>query len=68
MIRSGQLMLLHLGEHEAANKISRALERVYRSREKLTRDVGGKAGTSQFAESVIEAMSGERAAAAQVER
>jgi isocitrate dehydrogenase (NAD+) len=56
VIRSGQLMLLHLGELEAANKISQALEKVYRHREKLTRDVGGKAGTSAFADSVIEAM------------
>jgi isocitrate dehydrogenase (NAD+) len=63
VIRSGQLMLLHLGEFEAANKISRGLEKVYRSKDKLTRDVGGKAGTSEFAESVIEAMQGENQAA-----
>jgi hypothetical protein len=29
---------------------------VYRTQEKLTRDVGGSAGTSEFADSVIEAM------------
>jgi isocitrate dehydrogenase (NAD+) len=56
VVRSAQLMLLHLGEPEVADKISRALEAVYRSREKLTRDVGGKAGTSEFTDSVIEAM------------
>ena len=56
VIRSGLLMLRHLGEHEAANKIRYALERVYRHREKLTRDVGGKAGTSEFADAVIEEM------------
>jgi isocitrate dehydrogenase (NAD+) len=56
VIRSALLMLRHLGEHEAALKIRNALEKVYRSREKLTRDVGGKAGTSEFADSVIEAM------------
>jgi len=33
-----------------------ALERVYRTRDRLTRDVGGKAGTSQFADAVIEEM------------
>ncbi len=49
-------MLRHLGEHEAALKIRNALEKVYRTREKLTRDVGGKAGTSEFADSVIELM------------
>jgi hypothetical protein len=32
------------------------LERVYRTRDKLTRDVGGKAGTSEFADAVIEEM------------
>ena len=56
IIRSGLLMLRHLGEHEAALKIRNALEKVYRTREKLTRDVGGKAGTSEFADSVIELM------------
>jgi len=56
VIRSSLLMLRHLGEHDAALKIRNALEKVYRNREKLTRDVGGKAGTSEFADSVIEAM------------
>jgi len=56
VIRSGLLMLRHLGEHEAADKVKRALERVYRTRDKLTRDIGGKAGTSEFTDSVIEAM------------
>src|SRR5438874_4401720 len=56
IIRSGLLMLRHLGEYEAATKIRNALEKVYCTRDKLTRDVGGKAGTSEFADSVIEAM------------
>jgi isocitrate/isopropylmalate dehydrogenase len=33
-----------------------ALERVYRTRDKLTRDVGGKNGTTEFADAVIEEM------------
>ena len=37
-------------------KIRNALEKVYRTRDKLTRDVGGKAGTSEFADAVIEEM------------
>jgi isocitrate dehydrogenase (NAD+) len=45
-----------LGEHEAATQIRNALENVYRHKDKLTRDIGGKAGTSQFADAVIEAM------------
>jgi isocitrate dehydrogenase (NAD+) len=49
-------MLRHIGEPEAALKIRNALEYVYRDRDKLTKDVGGKAGTSEFADSVIAAM------------
>src|ERR1700758_2253380 len=56
VIRSGLLMLRHLGEPEAALKIRNALEKVYRHRDKLTRDVGGKASTSEFADAIIEAM------------
>jgi isocitrate dehydrogenase (NAD+) len=56
VLRSGLLMLRHLGEHDAATKIRDALERVYRDRDKLTRDVGGKASTSQFADYIIQAM------------
>ena len=61
VIRCSLLMLRHLGEFEAANKIRNALEKVYRTRDKLTRDVGGKAGTSEFADSIIEAMETEPA-------
>src|SRR5437763_14722011 len=56
VLRSALLMLRHIGEHEAALRIRNALEKVYRDREKLTRDVGGKAGTSEFADHIIEAM------------
>src|SRR5437870_13096618 len=56
VLRSALLMLSHLGEHEAAQKLRDALDHVYRDRTKLTKDVGGKAGTSEFADSVIEAM------------
>src|SRR5262250_2046224 len=56
VIRCALLMLRHLGEDEAALKIRDALQKTYRNREKLTRDVGGQAGTSEFADSVIEAM------------
>src|SRR5215831_16330485 len=56
LIRSALLMLRHIGEPEAALKIRNGLERVYRNRDRLTRDVGGKAGTSEFADAVIEEM------------
>src|SRR5438067_5199930 len=56
LLRSALLMVRHLGEHEASTQIRNALERVYRHREKLTRDIGGQAGTSEFADAVIEEM------------
>ncbi len=56
VIRCALLMLRHIGEPDAAWQIRTALEKVYRNRDQLTRDVGGKAGTSEFADSVIEAM------------
>ena len=56
VLRSGLLMLRHIGEYDAALKIRNALEKVYRDRNKLTHDVGGKAGTSEFADHVIAAM------------
>src|SRR6516225_2582387 len=56
ILRASLLMLHHLGEHEAAFKIKNALDTVYRTREKLTRDVGGQAGTSEFADFIIQAM------------
>jgi isocitrate dehydrogenase (NAD+) len=68
IIRCSLLMLRHLGEFDAALKIRNALEKVYRTREKLTRDVGGKAGTSEFADSIIEAMQSEAAYAGQAQR
>ena len=57
LLRSALLMVRHLGEHEASTQIRKALERVYRHREKLTRDIGGQAGTSEFADAIIEEMS-----------
>ncbi len=40
----------------SADKVQRALEMVYSDRKTLTRDVGGKAGTTQFADAVLAAM------------
>jgi isocitrate dehydrogenase (NAD+) len=63
VLRSALLMLGHLGEHDAALKIRNAIDEVYRDRSKLTRDVGGTAGTSEFADAIIEAMEVQSAAA-----
>ncbi|MBZ5573450.1 MAG: hypothetical protein LAO09_16405, partial [Acidobacteriia bacterium] len=67
VIRCSLLMLRHLGEFGAALKIRNALEKVYRTREKLTRDVGGEAGTSEFADSIIAAMTTDSHSGAPVE-
>ena len=56
LLRSGILMLRHLGEQEAADRIQRALEVVYSERKHLTRDASGSASTNQFADAVIAAM------------
>ena len=56
VLRSGLLMLRHLGEKDAAMKIRNAIEYVYRDKKNLTRDVGGSASTTQFTDAVIEAM------------
>src|SRR5277367_1040519 len=56
VLRSSLLMMRHIGENAAADRISTALDHVYSQRDKLTRDVGGKSGTSEFADSVIAAM------------
>jgi len=68
VVRCALLMLRHLGEHEAALKIKNALEMVYRTREKVTRDVGGQAGTSEFADFIIQAMEPQTVAAGGIGR
>src|SRR6202165_5082912 len=65
VLRSALLMLRHLGEHEAALKIRNAIDEVYRDRSKLTRDVGGTASTSEFADAIIQAMEAQSSAPAE---
>jgi isocitrate dehydrogenase (NAD+) len=54
LLRSGLMMLHHLGEHTYADRIEAALDLTLKQREKCTGDLGGKASTSQFAQSIIE--------------
>ena len=56
LLQSAILMLRHLNEEAAADRAQKALETVYADRKALTRDVGGTAGTSQFADAVLVAM------------
>lgn len=53
VVQSAVLMLRHMGEVEAADKVHAALEKTYKEKLHLTRDVGGAAGTSEFADAVI---------------
>jgi isocitrate dehydrogenase (NAD+) len=56
LLMSSILMLDHLGERTTARRIEHALEAVYREAIHTTRDVGGPAGTDEFAEAVIAAL------------
>jgi len=56
LLMSSILMLDHLGERTAAERIQNALESVYREAKHTTRDVGGQAGTEEFADAVIAAL------------
>ncbi len=56
LLMSSILMLDHLGERTAAERIQNALENVYRQAKHTTRDVGGKAGTEEFADAMIAAL------------
>jgi tartrate dehydrogenase/decarboxylase / D-malate dehydrogenase len=51
------LMLEHLGEQEAAERLMGAIEHVTGSRSVLTPDLGGNAKTSQVTEAVCDALS-----------
>src|SRR5882724_4840283 len=66
LLRSALMMLRHLGEHEAALKIRNAIDEVYKDRSKLTRDVGGSVGTSEFADAIIQAMETQSSAPAEL--
>ena len=56
MLQSAVLMLHHIHETAAAERIQKGLEKVYAEGKVLTRDVGGTSGTTAFADAVIEAM------------
>ncbi len=52
LIFSGALMLDHLGEHAAADRVRAAVKAVLAEGKKLTRDLGGTAGTTEIAEAI----------------
>ena len=54
LILSGALMLRHLGLPDAAARLEEALRAVVAEGRSVTYDLGGNAGTSQFADAIIE--------------
>jgi isocitrate dehydrogenase (NAD+) len=56
MMFSSVMMLRHLKEVPAAEKLKAAVEKVYASKQNTTGDVGGNASTQQFTDAVIAAM------------
>jgi len=56
LLQSSILMLRHLGEIQAADRVQSAMEAVYSERKHVTKDVGGSAGTNEFADAVIAAL------------
>lgn len=58
LILSGALMLDHLGEPQAAQRVRRAIEIVIARGRNVTRDLGGRASTEEFATAVIRELNG----------
>jgi isocitrate dehydrogenase (NAD+) len=55
LLQSGLLMLRHLGERDAAQTIEAAMLKVFTEGKVRTRDIGGHAGTMEFAEAIMAA-------------
>jgi isocitrate dehydrogenase (NAD+) len=56
LMRAAIQMLRHIGEREAAERLDKAVKQIYAEGKSLTRDVGGQAGTTEFAEAVVRRM------------
>ena len=56
MMLSAVLMLRHLDQTAAADRVEKAIHRVYQEGQNLTGDVGGKASTEEFTSAVISAL------------
>jgi isocitrate dehydrogenase (NAD+) len=56
VIMSGVMMLNHINERPLADKIKTAYNQVLAEGKNLTRDLGGTAGTKEFADALIAKM------------
>ena len=64
LILSGVLMLRHLGEQVAAERVESALRSVIADGSAVTYDLGGDAGTSEFADAIIHRLGADQRSAA----
>ncbi|HEX7361279.1 MAG TPA: isocitrate/isopropylmalate dehydrogenase family protein [Bryobacteraceae bacterium] len=58
LMLSAAMMLTHMGEQAASQKLRGAIESVYREGKHLTADIGGVASTEEFTDAVISAVQG----------
>src|SRR5437773_4106744 len=56
LLQSAILMLTHIEERQAAEKIENAMLKVFAEGKVRTRDIGGSASTNEFADAIIEKM------------
>jgi isocitrate dehydrogenase (NAD+) len=56
LLQSGILLLRHIGEREAADKVENAMLAVFEEGKIRTRDIGGTANTAEFADAIIAKM------------
>jgi isocitrate/isopropylmalate dehydrogenase len=54
LLMSAAIMLRHIGEQDAAQRIEKAMLDVFAEGKSLTRDLGGTAKTNEFARAVVE--------------
>jgi isocitrate dehydrogenase (NAD+) len=56
LLMSAIMMLRHIDEQPAADRIEAALNKVLEKREKVTRDLGGNSSTHEFTDAIIAAL------------
>jgi isocitrate dehydrogenase (NAD+) len=56
LMQSAVLMLAHIGERTASERLQNAIYKVYEAGEHMTGDVGGKASTTEFTDAIIARM------------
>jgi Isocitrate/isopropylmalate dehydrogenase len=54
LLMSATIMLRHIGEQDAAQRIEKAMLDVFAEGKSLTRDLGGMAKTNEFARAIVE--------------